>query len=81
MPAAVKVRWGNDDVYFGELTVAELTPGGHGHGTFNINSSTTDTQSRADDLFAKSNDNTATGELIRCAVRTLGKRYNKLTVF
>jgi len=66
VPAAVKIHWGDDDVYFGEITAAELAPGGHGHGTFNINSSATDIKPQADNLFARSNNNTATGELIRC---------------
>jgi len=63
------MHWGDDDVYFGELTAAELTPGGRGHGTFNVNSSTTTPQPPADDLFAKSNNNTETGELIRYVVK------------
>lgn len=74
MPAAAKIHWRDDDVYFGELTVAELTPGGSGHGTFDINSSTTDTRPQADSLFARSSSNTATGELIRCVIRVLGEK-------
>ncbi|KAF9647470.1 hypothetical protein BDM02DRAFT_3270255 [Thelephora ganbajun] len=63
--AAVQMHWVNDDVYFGELTIAELTPGGHGQGTFNVNSSITISQPKVDDLFARSNNNTAISELIR----------------
>jgi len=79
----VKIHWGDDDVYFGEVTAAELTPGGHGHGTFNINSSTVDIPPRTDNPFAGSNDNTATGELIRCVVGVLGEKGTQagLTTF
>jgi hypothetical protein len=65
LPAVVELKWNNESVFFSEVILSQLVPGGSGFGTFDLNATAPSLDVSSLDLTAAPKVGVEPGSVLR----------------